>query len=340
MRTSKGKDKKQQRKEELERLKQVKATVDAAAKVADALEAFPAFRSYDRHGLAAQLSYHHAAALPPQLIDWALGLCKSNMQEVYEAGGWKWKQRSKLAELADPDTRFLLVSMPPPRQQRQQQEDAQDQAAPVPQDAGQGPGAGSSGSDTHQPLGAAAVPAAPQPGAGVGAAAVQAQQDGQAQGDQPETPNAEAAAGADTDLAEAVPVAYVSLRYEVEAGEAVLYVYEVQLEEAVQRKGLGRCLMQLCELIAHRLGMRCIRLTVMHGNEGARKLYASLGYTLDESTPTSCDPSSDAQYDILCKRMRQRAAAAAAVQGGGAAASNAARAKAVLQEQAPNVAVA
>lgn len=40
---------------------------------------------------------------------------------------------------------------------------------------------------------------------------------------------------------EDAPQAYVHFRWEEEEGVPVLYCYEIQLEAAVQRKGLGKC---------------------------------------------------------------------------------------------------
>lgn len=37
------------------------------------------------------------------------------------------------------------------------------------------------------------------------------------------------------------PMAYVHFRWEEEDSVPILYCYEIQLEAAVQRKGLGRC---------------------------------------------------------------------------------------------------
>ena len=42
-------------------------------------------------------------------------------------------------------------------------------------------------------------------------------------------------------------------RFEEEGGSPVLYVYDIQMEAIVQRKGLGRHLMRLLELVARRL---------------------------------------------------------------------------------------
>lgn len=48
-------------------------------------------------------------------------------------------------------------------------------------------------------------------------------------------------------------VGFVQYRFVVEEGIPVLYVYELQLEPRVQGKGLGKFLMQLIELIAHKV---------------------------------------------------------------------------------------
>uniref|UniRef100_A0A4W3GSX4 N-alpha-acetyltransferase 40, NatD catalytic subunit n=1 Tax=Callorhinchus milii TaxID=7868 RepID=A0A4W3GSX4_CALMI len=48
------------------------------------------------------------------------------------------------------------------------------------------------------------------------------------------------------------PLAFSHFRFDVECGEEVLYCYEVQLESQVRRKGLGKFLMQILQLLANR----------------------------------------------------------------------------------------
>ena len=48
------------------------------------------------------------------------------------------------------------------------------------------------------------------------------------------------------------PVAFSHFRFEFEGAAAVLYVWELQLTEPVQRKGLGKFIMQLLELIGRK----------------------------------------------------------------------------------------
>lgn len=42
---------------------------------------------------------------------------------------------------------------------------------------------------------------------------------------------------------EGVPVAYAQFRYDMDYDDEVLYVYEIQLEEAYRRKGIGKFMM-------------------------------------------------------------------------------------------------
>lgn len=48
-------------------------------------------------------------------------------------------------------------------------------------------------------------------------------------------------------------VGFVHIRFVVEQNVPVLYVYELQLEKCVQRKGLGRFLMLFMELLARKV---------------------------------------------------------------------------------------
>ena len=52
------------------------------------------------------------------------------------------------------------------------------------------------------------------------------------------------------------PVAFAMFRFLIEGDADVLYVFELQLTDGVQRKGLGKHLMQLMELIARKNEMQ------------------------------------------------------------------------------------
>ncbi len=61
-------------------------------------------------------------------------------------------------------------------------------------------------------------------------------------------------------------------------GRQVIFIYDVEIDEAHRGKGYGRAAMELAEEQARALGIGRIELNVFGGNEVARKLYLSLGY--------------------------------------------------------------
>jgi ribosomal protein S18 acetylase RimI-like enzyme len=58
-----------------------------------------------------------------------------------------------------------------------------------------------------------------------------------------------------------------------------LFVYAVEIDEEFRGRGLGRAAMEFAEDEAQRLGIAKVALNVFGGNEVARGLYLSLGYT-------------------------------------------------------------
>ena len=126
------------------------------------------------------------------------------------------------------------------------------------------------------------------------------------------------------DRANGALVAFAVFRFLADGDVDVLYVYELQLTESVQRKGLGKHLMVLMELIARRAGMQwCVWrgdvrfrdhctlpcsgrtfqtlaahiafifrskhrvfLTVLRSNVAAFNFYTKLKYTIDEGSPS------------------------------------------------------
>lgn len=61
-------------------------------------------------------------------------------------------------------------------------------------------------------------------------------------------------------------------------GRPAIFVYDVQIDEKLRGRGLGRAAMLLCEEEVRRRGIDRIELNVFGGNELARRLYRSLGY--------------------------------------------------------------
>jgi ribosomal protein S18 acetylase RimI-like enzyme len=62
-------------------------------------------------------------------------------------------------------------------------------------------------------------------------------------------------------------------------GRRIAWVYDVEIDEEHRGRGLGRAAMLLCEEEARRRGIDRVELNVFGGNEVARNLYRSLGYS-------------------------------------------------------------
>jgi ribosomal protein S18 acetylase RimI-like enzyme len=61
-------------------------------------------------------------------------------------------------------------------------------------------------------------------------------------------------------------------------GRRVIFIYDVEIDEAHRGRGYGRAAMELAEQQASARGIGRVELNVFGGNEVARKLYRSLGY--------------------------------------------------------------
>ncbi|KAJ0981236.1 hypothetical protein J5N97_009491 [Dioscorea zingiberensis] len=107
-------------------------------------------------------------------------------------------------------------------------------------------------------------------------------------------------------------VAFVQYRFIVEEEIPVLYIFELQLESCVQRKGLGKFLMELLELIAHKNRMGAVMLTVQKDNTSAVDFYIKkLRYCISSISPSRVNPliGSETRYEILCKTFDSEAKA-------------------------------
>jgi ribosomal protein S18 acetylase RimI-like enzyme len=106
-------------------------------------------------------------------------------------------------------------------------------------------------------------------------------------------------------LADTMPIGFIHIRFEMERSTAVLYVYELQIEDACQGKGLGRFLMQAAEFIALKRKMEAVMLTVFKANIGACQFYSKLRYQRHETSPDNEVPEDaiEATYTILFKPL-------------------------------------
>ncbi|XP_058639586.1 N-alpha-acetyltransferase 40 isoform X1 [Onychostoma macrolepis] len=118
--------------------------------------------------------------------------------------------------------------------------------------------------------------------------------------------------------ADSTPLAFSHFRFDVECGDEVLYCYEVQLESKVRRKGLGKFLIQILQLIANSTQMKKVMLTVFKHNHGAYQFFReALQFEIDETSPsmTGCC-GEDCSYEILSRRTKYGEASGHAHGGG------------------------
>ena len=86
-------------------------------------------------------------------------------------------------------------------------------------------------------------------------------------------------------------------RFVIEEDAAVLYVYELQVDEPARGKGLGKFLMMLAEALARKAGVGGVVLTVQKANEGALKFYRGNKYVVSPISPSKSDPWAAEEYD-------------------------------------------
>eukprot|EP00996_Jenningsia_fusiforme_P003432 NODE_4229_length_842_cov_5.274905_g3903_i0.p1 GENE.NODE_4229_length_842_cov_5.274905_g3903_i0~~NODE_4229_length_842_cov_5.274905_g3903_i0.p1 ORF type:complete len:223 (+),score=50.79 NODE_4229_length_842_cov_5.274905_g3903_i0:106-774(+) len=103
------------------------------------------------------------------------------------------------------------------------------------------------------------------------------------------------------------PFGYLCFRFDMDCGRRVLYCYELHVAVEMQRKGLGKHLMVLLELIGRKLEFEYVVLTLFVDNAGAQNFYRkTLKYTTDSSSPPNT-LDDVAGYEILSKPLCPRA---------------------------------
>lgn len=96
---------------------------------------------------------------------------------------------------------------------------------------------------------------------------------------------------------------FVHFRFVDDDAVEVLYVYEIQVAARMQRKGLGKFLMQTLLLVARKQRMKLVVLTVFKTNAAALAFYQhKLGFSIDETSPSVCGDDSQS-YEILSKAV-------------------------------------
>ncbi|KAF2899300.1 hypothetical protein ILUMI_06880 [Ignelater luminosus] len=207
----KGKEKRQQRKEEQHRLKLAKQVVDKANELEDPLTPFHTFRTFNKNDVCAELFIKRVIVLDEDVKTWIFDLTKRNMKDRYEQCSWGWNDSKKLEEMMDDAAWYLIAK---------------------------------------------------------------SKDDGSLLG-------------------------FSHFRFDLDEGIEVLYCYELQLEPHVQRKGLGKFMMQILELIAFSNSLKKVVLTVLKNNKDS-EFFKAINYQIDETSPMD-DDEEYFPYQILSK---------------------------------------
>jgi len=101
---------------------------------------------------------------------------------------------------------------------------------------------------------------------------------------------------------------YSHFRFDMDYGTEVLYCYELHIERGCQHKGLGKHLLQILELMAFKVNMMKVVLTVFKNNTAGQKFFRAMKYDLDETCPVDNELDEDDvyEYEILCKMNKMR----------------------------------
>lgn len=91
--------------------------------------------------------------------------------------------------------------------------------------------------------------------------------------------------GSDTEAYDDSLIGFSSCMLTIEDDFETVYVYELHLEEAARRTGLGRHLVSVAESIGRRAGMGKCMLTVFSCNESGEAFYRSMGYKEARDSP-------------------------------------------------------
>jgi ribosomal protein S18 acetylase RimI-like enzyme len=212
-----GKEKRQQRKEEIARISASQAVVNKANNQEDPMAPFPVFRKFEKNGLTVILECKLCGSLDLATVDWIFNLEKRNMKALYEQCEWGWNDKIKKEEMTDDRAWYLIARTPEP---------------------------------------------------------------------------------------ESKPVAFSHFRFDMDYGDEVLYCYELQLEEQVRRKGLGKFMLQILELIGFSAHMKKVVLTVLKHNPEAKAFFTALKYTTDETSPED-NVLEQYSYEILSKMNKK-----------------------------------
>jgi len=107
--STKGKEKKEKRKEEILKKNGAVMAVKNANMIDDPLELLPAFKTFKRNELDLTICCKKVEQMKEEEIEVAFKMVEENMQALYENSNWGWKEKDKRDEMTEENARYLLA---------------------------------------------------------------------------------------------------------------------------------------------------------------------------------------------------------------------------------------
>lgn len=107
--STKGKEKKLKRQEEILKLNEAQQAVNAANKIVNPLSLLPAFTKYDRNGVNVTICCKNITDMTPDEIDTAFKFVETNMKDLYNQSKWGWDEKVKRNEMCKESARYLFA---------------------------------------------------------------------------------------------------------------------------------------------------------------------------------------------------------------------------------------
>jgi len=97
------------------------------------------------------------------------------------------------------------------------------------------------------------------------------------------------------------PVAFSHFRYDMDYDDEVVYCYEIQVEKSYRRKGLGKFMMKVLELLCMKADMLKLMATIFKNDRPEVAFFKeSLKFETDETSPVD-DVYETFQYEIVSR---------------------------------------
>jgi len=102
-------------------------------------------------------------------------------------------------------------------------------------------------------------------------------------------------------------IGFMHYRFDLdEVGAEISYLYELQIIDSARRRGLGKFMIQILEILSWKLGMQKIVCTCLKCNGDAMKFYKGrCGFSIDEDSPDydKNEQQVRCEYEILSKPL-------------------------------------